>query len=274
MASSLPDIYACGSAVNIIQALSNERIWMPEPAIISRSANIAGFNAACDNPHDYEKVKPFCGTLVIQIGNNSFARTGLQDHQARMLFGDDNVLTTTVFKHSTCVKLLVNKAHNIIIGGEVFGKNGILRRIDLIAIAVREGWSCEHLIDVDMAYKSKDILSFEPLKEAATRALLAVRDRSHLVSIEQLALWLAHKKNFHLVDVGKKPALAANVQSLHMPLEHLRDRLDELPCDDPIVLYSHSGHRSYLAHMALKQRGLNNVYYLDGGIVSWKLMDF
>jgi NADPH-dependent 2,4-dienoyl-CoA reductase/sulfur reductase-like enzyme/rhodanese-related sulfurtransferase len=284
MATTLPNVYACGSAVSVPQAVTNERTWIPQPAIVLRTAHIAGYNAAIDKHETLDRLKPFCGTLISEVGDTCFARTGLQEHQARLLLGDEQVFSTTVFgsaaeawvyEQEMCVKLLVDKSHNKIIGGEVFGRQGVERRIDLLAVAVLEGWSPDQIIDLDMAYLANSGPAFDPLKEAAWRVKLALSNGSTAVSVEQLALWLANNRDFRLVDVGETPLLSSrpHTKSLHVPLENLRERLDELTnVDTPIVLYSKSGHRSYLAQMALKQRGIANVYHLDGGIATWNLM--
>jgi rhodanese-related sulfurtransferase len=151
----------------------------------------------------------------------------------------------------------------------------VLRRIDLLAVAVLEGWAPEKLIDLDMAYLANAGPAFDPLKDAAMRAKAAATQDEGFITAERLALWLADNRNFRLVDVGQTPLLSgrSGATTLHLPLENLRERLDELKGENtPIVLYSKSGHRSYLAQSALKQRGLANVYHLDGGIAIWNLL--
>lgn len=284
MATTLPNVYACGSAVSVPQAITNERIWIPQPAVVLRTAHIAGFNAASDDQAYWDRLKPFCGTLITEVGDTLFARTGLKEHEARMLLGDAQVFSTTVFgsaaeawvyEQEMCVKLIVDKSNNRVVGGEVFGRQGVERRIDLLSVAVLEGWSPEQIINLDMAYLANSGPAFDPLKDAATRAKLAIADNSSNITVEQLVLWLANNRDFRLVDVGETPLLSSRTSAtnLHMPLESLRERLNELTkLDTPIVLYSKSGHRSYLAQIALKQRGLSNVYHLDGGIATWNLV--
>lgn len=283
MATTLPNVFACGSAVSVPYAITHERRWFPQPAIVIRTAHIAGFNAAIDDFSRYDRLKPSCGTIITEVGDTLFARTGLQEHEARLAFGDDNVFVTTVFgsaaeslvyEHEMCVKLLVAKVSNRVVGGEVFGKNGVLRRIDLIGVAVLEGWPPEKLIDLDMAYLANSGPAFDPLKDAAMRAKRALVENDGAMTAERLALWLANNRNFRLVDVGEKPLLSCvDANTMHLPLENLRERLDELKSVRmPIVLFSKSGHRSYLAQVALKQRGLNEVYHLDGGVAVWNLL--
>lgn len=286
MATTLPHVFACGTAVSVPQALSHRRRWFPEPAIVLRTAHIAGFNAANEDSSLWERLKPFSGTIISEVGDTVFARTGLLEPEARLAFGDDNIFVTTVFgstslslkyQHEMCVKLLIAKNENKVLGGEIFGKNGVLRRIDLLGAAVLEGWGPEKLIDLDMAYLANAGPVFDPLKDAAMRAKAARQEHEGILSAENLALWLANNHDFRLVDVGETPLLSGrtNSKTLHVPLESLRERVDELMKEStPIVLYSKSGHRSYLARAALKQRGIDNVYHLDGGFAIWNLLTF
>lgn len=284
MATTLPNVYACGSAVSVPHAITHERRWFPQPAIVLRTAHIAGHNAAVETKNHLDRLKPFCGTIIAEVGDTVFGRTGLQEHEARRFFGEDNIFVTTVFgsaslsfeyQHEMCVKLLVALKENRVIGGEVFGKNGVLRRIDLLGVAVLEGWPPEKLIDLDMAYLANSGPAFDPLKDAAMRAQAAEVKNEGIMSAELLALWLANNRDFRLIDVGETPLLSGRsaATTMHLPLENLRERLDELKLETtPIVLYSKSGHRSYLAQAALKQRGLSNVYHLDGGYAIWNLL--
>lgn len=283
MATTLPHVYACGSSVSVPIAVTNQRKWMPHPAIVLRTAHIAGINAATTNLNRTERLKPFCGTLIVEIGETSFARTGLSEFEARLALSDDNVFVTTVFgsaedsffyQQEMCVRLLVDKAKNRVVGGEVYGQKGVLRTIDLLAVAVSEGWAPDKLIDLDMAYLMEAGPVFDPLKDAATRAKMAMLDNEQSLSAEKLALWLASDLDFRLVDVGETPLLSGRARkALHVPLENLRERLHELADNDsPIVLYSRSGYRSYLAQLLLKQRGVHNVFHLDGGLATLNLV--
>ncbi|MCA9508838.1 MAG: FAD-dependent oxidoreductase [Myxococcales bacterium] len=284
MATTLPNVYACGSSVSVPMVVTHQRKWVPHPAIVLRTAHIAGFNAAINDPALIDHLKPFCGTLYTKIHETSFARTGLSEQEARSFFREDNTFVTTVFgsaedsflcQQEMCVRLLVDKNKGCIIGGEVYGQKGVDRTIDLISVAVSEAWAPEKLVDLDMAFLLDSGPVFDPLKVAATRAKMALIEGETSISAEQLALWVASKVDFRLVDVGETAMFTGYTQKKiqHLPLESLREHLNELSKEDtPIVLYSRSGYRSYLAQRLLKQRGIKNVFHLDGGLATWNLV--
>lgn len=282
MATSLPGVFACGSTISVPYAVTNERKWIPQPAVVVRTAQIAGCNAAVTDVTKQDAIKPFSGTVIAAIGDTHFARTGLSEHEARECFGDD-VLVVTVFgtalesfsyQHEMCVKLVLDKASRRIVGGEVFGKQGVERRIDLLSVAVVEGHTPDWLLSVDMAFLEHAAVSFDPLKDAAQRAIHAMRDNVNVMTAEMLAMWLKSERDFHLVDVSDSPLLSGHIakRTTHVPLLALRTRIDELSTEKPIVLYSKSGHQSYLAHLALRQRGVEDVYHLDGGFATFQLV--
>jgi len=284
MRTTLPNVFACGSAVSVPFAVIGDRRFVPEPAIMQRTAQVAGFNAACDGSTKMDAVKPVCGSFMMPVADTSFARTGLTEQAAREHLSDDNLFVTTVFgtaelsldyQSEMCVKLIVDRSSRRIVGGEVYGRSGVERSIDLLSVAVLEGFSPERLIDIDLAYLTDASPHFDPLRDAAVRARMGLLDNTRIMSAETLALWLKNNRDFRLVDVGEAPKLSGRMatKTLHLPLEALRDRMSELLSEDsPIVLYSKSGHRSYLAQQALMQRGMTNVYHLDGGVASFDLI--
>lgn len=272
MATTLPDIFACGSAVSVPYAVINKNKWIPHPAMVQRTAQIAGKNASVDNCDKWDKVQSFCGALAVKIGDITFSRTGLSEEEAREFFINDEIFVTTTFgADDECVKLIVNKSYNEIVGGEVFGVKDVLRRIDLLSVAVTKKWSPKELIDIDMAFLSDSVVNPEPLKEAALRANAAVLDDNPIMSAEQFALWIKEQKDFLLIDVGESPLFSSGIQkkTIHIPLESLRERVADLSDSGPIILYSKSGYRSYLAQQALTQRGVKEVYHLDSGASSF-----
>jgi NADPH-dependent 2,4-dienoyl-CoA reductase/sulfur reductase-like enzyme len=271
--TTLPNVYACGMGVSVALAVSGEQTWMPHAPVMERLAHVAAHNASVPDRSVMEAIKPFCQTIVVDIGDMTFARTGLSEHEARKAVGDDHALVVTTFATSpdACIKLVLNRKNGSIIGGEVFSSQGVLRIIDLLALAVHHGFSVAKLIDVDMAQSAL----VDSLKQAALRAHQALRENLAIMSAEVLALWLASNRDFRMVLVDQAPPVLGGIAGKveHVPLEYLRERaLEFLTEDSPIVLCSRSGNSSYLAQAALVQRGVKGVYQLDGGFRNLNLI--
>lgn len=278
MATTLPHVYACGGLVAVPQVLTHDKCWLPMPSIGFRTAQIAGHNAAVSEGGFQDVFQPVAGTSIVQVAGLWFARTGLSKSEARRLYGDEQVLSVTAQGRSSelwcggqemVIKLLLHKENHTILGGEIWGEQGVERRIDMIALAVTNAFHVDQLIDADISYAPALGTAFDALKEAAMLAKLALLKESKVLSADQLALWLAEKKTFTLVDVSRTSAhqmLPNTINGVHLlPLEELRNRLDEIDKRYPVVVSSQSGRRAFLAQRLLQQKGFEEVYHLDGG---------
>lgn len=289
MQTTLPRVFACGTAVCVPHAVSRAPIWNPNAAISTKTAQVAGRSAALARQGGkLESLSPVAGTEVMEIGNVRFARTGLSDGEARSAYGGDRVLVTTVHTWSSeawigepdeqrniTVRLVVDKERDRIVGGEVWGADGVPRRIDILAAAVVEGWSPARLSTLDIAYTPAIGPALDPINAAGSVAEQALADEAWLMDAETLALKVARGEDLTLLDVGKGDRGDKHrwpKGTLHVPLEELRERVDDLPKDRPVVVLSHTGRRGHLAARILKQRGFETVHNLDGGAMSWRLM--
>lgn len=284
MMTSLGNVFACGSAISVPHASTNERIWVAQPAVIDRSAQIAGFNAVMPKSEQYESFRPVAGTQIFHVGAGWFARTGLSKAHARRMFGDDRLQITTLHSQSSerwlddealTISLLVDKENGRVLGGDIFGKSGVDRRIDLLAVAVIEGWTADRLADLDMAYSPSLGPAFDPLKEAGLLSKMALKGYTQVLENDQFAHWMASKKPckvLNIVDEATEQSSNALPGAENWNLADLRSKLETLDRSIPIILSSQTGHRSILAQRLLAQKGFKEVYHLDGGLKSWQLM--
>lgn len=288
MATTLPRVYACGTAVCVPHAVTRAHLWLPQAAIADRTAQIAGRSAAVAPDGPFESLSPVAGTSMLQIGDHMFGRTGLSDGEARSFFGGDRIQVVTIHgwtceawlgcddgSREITVRMVVDKERNVVVGGEVWGPFGAPRRLDILAAAVLEGWSPSRVAALDVAYTPEIGPAFDPINAAGTMAALTLNGEAWPMDAEQLALRLARGEDLCLVDVGRgdrgDPELWPE-GTKHIPLEDLRERAKELPTDRPIVVLSHTGRRGHLASRILKQRGFERVSHLDGGALTWRLL--
>jgi NADPH-dependent 2,4-dienoyl-CoA reductase/sulfur reductase-like enzyme/rhodanese-related sulfurtransferase len=287
MATTLPNVYACGTAVSLPHAVTRSHHWMPHADIGHRTAQIAGRSAAVEEGEFKEAMHPVAGTEILEVGEHRFGRTGLSDAEARSHLGDERVQVSTVHSWSSeawlkgdeadrhmCVRLIVDREADQVVGGEAWGTQGVPRRIDLLAAAVLEKWSPARLASLDVAYTPAIGPALDPLHAAGTVSALVLRGEAWLMDAERLALAVARDEDLTLLDVGRGDRGDLDVWpagTQHIPLEELRERLHELPRDKTTVLLSHTGRRGHLAARLLKQSGFDEVYNLDGGAMSWKL---
>lgn len=278
--TSLRDIYACGSIIDVPHAVTNQAVSVVKPCVTARTARIAGTNAASSNTSQRMVLKPSAYATVLTIGATTFARTGLSHTEARTLLGDDRTLLITACSEKSSehrevgVKLIVDKSNQTIVGGEVFGHDGVIRNIDVLSIAVAEGFGPRWIANLDRASFSASS-NANLLEEACLRAKAVIDDAVNVMTSDMLALWFASKRDFRLVDVSDTPLLSGRMaqKAMHVPLSSLQERIDELRSSSlPLVVFSDSAHESYRAQCALRQHGINDVYHLDSGVEWFHLM--
>lgn len=278
MLTTLPGVYACGSAVSVSQCLSHEKLWIPQLWMHERSAQIAGQNAAVDDAADRVSMGESAGTQLLEIGDMCFARTGLSESSARKYCGA--FFHTTVHGrisenwHSDediSLRLMVAAENGQVIGGEMWGAAGIVRRIDLVAVAVAERWSVERLADLEMAYAPRFGAALDPLKEAARQAVGLLKQENKQISVDTMALWMAQGKNFEWLHVGDDLADGVPTGAQTMSLDTLRQNVLSLNIANHMVITSKSGRKAKIAQQILSNHGHQNIGVLDGGLISWSL---
>jgi NADPH-dependent 2,4-dienoyl-CoA reductase/sulfur reductase-like enzyme/rhodanese-related sulfurtransferase len=279
MQTTLPGVYACGTAVSVVHAVTRAPLWVPQAAIAARTAQVAGRNAAAGEAR--EQMPPLAGSALFVVGDQRFARTGLSETEARQLLGDDRVVVITIHGYAgepwiggdaMCVRLVVDRNKNVVVGGELWGKEGVPRRIDLLSAAVEAGWSPQRIADLDLAYAPTLGPALDPLHAAGLFASLTLSGEARPISAEVLALRMLRGEALAIVDVSR-PGQGAKwpAGTLSVPLESLRERLADIPRDKPVVLVSQTGQRAFQAWRILKQRGFANAQHLDGGWYSFSL---
>lgn len=289
MQTTLPGVFACGTAVSVVHAVTRAPLWVPQAAVAARSARIAGRNAALfarraaapdGTSAAQETMPPLAGSALYLVGEQRFARTGLSETEARTVLGDERVVVITIHGYAgepwvggdaICVRLVVDRQKNAVVGGELWGREGVPRRIDLLGAAVEGGWSPMRLADLDMAYAPTLGPAMDPLQQAGLFAALTLSGEARPISAEALALRVL-KGGVQIIDVSREGQRASwPAGTLGIPLESLRDRLGEVARDRPVVLVSQTGQRAWQAFRILRQRGVSDVQHLDGGWMSFAL---
>jgi pyruvate/2-oxoglutarate dehydrogenase complex dihydrolipoamide dehydrogenase (E3) component/rhodanese-related sulfurtransferase len=283
LATTVPSVFACGSAIKVPFVLTDERKWLLSSNVCQMTAMTAGNNAASTHALR-DIVKPFCNTLVLDAHDVQFARTGLCDEEARSHLGDDHLVALTVYDESEtarqkpayCVRLLFDAKTNSLVGAEIYGSRNVIGHITLLSEAVRGSFTPERLLDIDIVSQDDNELSLDPLRDAALRAQFHFAHRAPIMSAETLAFWIKSNRDFRLVDVSDAPIFSARSipRVMHLPLQQLQERLAELPRDDetPLVICSGSSEQGQRAQRALLHAGVKNVYNLDGGLTTFSLL--
>ena len=272
-ATSLPHVWAGGGSVAVTHAVSGWPIWLPRPAIADKTAQVAGTSAAGGTA----RMVPVVNTVIVRAGDLTLGRTGLLWEEAGAFAGKE--VGAVEVHGSSCdrylapsqplsVTLTFHKGDGRILGAEVVGRAGVDKRVDVLSAAIAGGLTVETLSLLDLAYAppyatARDAIHLAGHAAAAARAGLA---RPWLA--EELS---AGKASVHVVEVEPERGRAGEMgDALEVPFRQLRERLDSLPRDKPLVFVSETGRLGYLAARLARQRGFRDAGYLVGGLLSWR----
>jgi NADPH-dependent 2,4-dienoyl-CoA reductase/sulfur reductase-like enzyme/rhodanese-related sulfurtransferase len=274
--TSDPSIWAAGDMNEIVHKVSGRKVRVPLAGPANRQGRIAASNALGMTM----KYTGAMGSSVVKIFDATAASTGLTETAAREAGFDAGAAIVVKDHHAgyfpgakeLVLKIVYDRTSARLLGGQAFGEEGVEKRIDALAVALQGKLTLHDLAEVDLAYAPPYSSANDPLNHAAFVGLNDISGYSPLVSAAELKRLLA-------AESGERP-LVLDVRNLneyelshlrgalHVPLDDLRFRLDEVPRDRPVIVYCRSGFRSHLALRILKENGWADVRNLTGGYVA------
>ncbi|MCL2471158.1 MAG: FAD-dependent oxidoreductase [Propionibacteriaceae bacterium] len=276
--TNLPDVYAVGDATLSVDAVTGKRrpIQLAGPA--NRAGRlvadaIAGTFTARPTPHPL-------GTAIVRVGSLTAAMTGAN----RATLDDTGRNYTTIHTHpgnhagyfpgSTQMHLMVHVDldSGLILGAQGVGGEGVDKRLDILATAMRAGLTAPGLMDLDLCYSPPYGAAKDPITMVGMVADNVVTGQTRLWHPEQLD-W-ARSQDVLLLDVRSESEFASGhlPEAVNIPHTKLRSRLDEvrqLVAGRPVAVMCQSGVRSYIAHRVLVAAGFDSAT-LSGGMLTLK----
>ena len=163
------------------------------------------------------------------------------------------------------IKVLFDLNNGNILGAQIIGKNGVDKRIDVLATSIRGEMTVYDLQYLDLAYSPPYGSGKDPIN------MIGFIATNVLENLVKIAHWDSLKEGDILLDVRSPLEVAAGPveRSINIPLDELRNRLKDLPKDKPIKVFCQVGLRSYIACRILSQNGFD-AYNLSGGYLTYK----
>lgn len=274
--TSVPGIWAAGDMVEVSRRVDGARVRIPLAGPANRQGRIAAVNALGGSM----RYAGALGTSVFKAMEYTFAMTGLSEEAARRAGID--VRSATIHKGSHAgyypgaeelsVKLIYDRTSHRLLGVQAFGKEGVEKRVDVAAAALAGRLTLEDLAELDLSYAPPYSSANDPLNVAAFAALNDLSGYSPSVTVEE-AIRLIEGGSALVLDVRTYGDYAKGslADSIHIPVDELRDRMDEVPADRSILIVSKAGFEGHIAVRQLLQNGFENVKYVSGGITSIRL---
>lgn len=273
--TSQKDIFAVGDAIVVKQEITGQ------DALISLAspANRQGRQVADVIAGLGRTNKGSIGTAIVRAFDMTAASTGLSErilsmnqlpYKALHVSGKDHAGYYPGATDMT-LKLLFDPNTGKIYGAQGVGKKGIDKRIDILATAIKGNLTVFDLPELEFTYAPPFGSAKDPVNMLGYAALNLIEGLSDNVQWYQLEDELAKGKKF--LDVrtsGEFQSGRLKVDTIHIPLNELRECLDELDKNQAYIVSCHSGLRSYIAERILKQAGFT-VKNLDGAYSLYKM---
>ena len=270
MQTSDSDIYAVGDAVEYAHPITGEP-WLnllAGPA--NRQARVAADNMVQDNVEAYEGS---IGTAVAKVFGLTVASTGLPAKQLKQRGIAYDSSTTTSASHASyypgsfplTTKLTFDPKTGRLYGAQCLGHDGADKRIDQLALIIKKKGSVADLMALEQAYAPPFSSAKDPIAIAGYVAGNIINGSMPVIYWRELRD--ADRKAITIIDTRTKEeyALGAIDGAINIPLDDLRDHIDEIPHDKPIIVYCAVGLRGYLAQRILLGHGFTDVRNLSGG---------
>lgn len=271
--TSDPSIYAVGDAIEVADFISGQNALIPLAGPANRQGRMAADNIA-GRGAKFARVQ---GASIVKAFGLTAASVGANEKRLKA----QGVAYEKVYVHpashasyypgasTLSIKLLFSVPDGKILGAQAVGRDGVDKRIDVIATAQRLGATVEDLSQLELCYAPPFSSAKDPVNVAGFAALAVLGGDVRLTHWDQVAKEVEH--GALLVDVRTPREVAAGRigDGLHIPVDQLRARLDELPRERPLILYCTSGLRSYVAARALSQLGYT-VSNISGGYLTWR----
>ncbi len=171
-------------------------------------------------------------------------------------------------------KLIFQVPTGKVLGAQAIGRGNVDKRVDVIATAIKFGATVDDLRDLELCYAppfgtAKDVVNFAGY--VATNLLHGEFKQVREKDIRDLV-----KKGACIIDVREKKEyeLSHIIGAKNIPLSEIRQRINEIPKDEPVYLQCRSAQRSYNALMALKHLGYENVYNVSGGFMGISFYEY
>lgn len=270
--TSDPDIYAAGDAIEVTDTILGTPAVIPLAGPANRQGRIVADNLAGIS----SKYGSTQGTAIVKVFDMTGGVTGATEKtliKARRKF-------SKIYIHPSghagyypgtapmSIKLTFDPDTEKILGAQVVGFDGVDKRLDVFATAIRAGMTVYELKDLELSYAPPYGSAKDPVNMAGFVAENLLKGNVEFWYAED---YPKKTESGLILDVrGPQEFESWHIPgAINIPLGKLRKQIKEIPTDKPIFVYCKVGFRSYLAYRLLKQNGISRVNTLAGGSLTF-----
>lgn len=268
METSVPNIYAVGDAVAVKNFITGEDAHIPLAGPANKQARIAADNICRIN----SSYKGSLGTSVIKIFSLTAASTGINEKTAKAAGIDFEKVILSPMSHAgyypggkvMTMKVLFERKTFRLLGAQIIGYDGVDKRIDIIATAIKAGMNATELKELELSYAPPYSSAKDPVNMAGfmidnvANGTLKQWFISDLENLPKSGCTLLDTRTVREFERGHIEGFK------NIPVDELRERLPEIEKEKPVYVICQSGLRSYIASRILEGSGFT-AYNFAGG---------
>lgn len=268
--TSEKDIYAVGDAIEFPHPISGKPWlnYLANPA--NRQGRIVADNMVFGNNTKYEGA---IGTSIAKVFDMTVASTGLAGKKLKQL----EISYSASWTHSgsnagyypdalpLSIKLTFDPTSGKLYGGQCIGYKGVDKRIDQIALLIKNGGTIYDLIQVEHTYAPPFSSAKDPIAIAGYVASNIISGQMPVLSWREMLASNPNEVLFLDVRTTQEFSMGSIPGAINIPLDDLRKRINEVPKNKPVYIFCAIGLRGYLALKILMANGYSNVKNLSGG---------
>lgn len=269
MQTNDPEIYAIGDAVETTEFVTKQKTYIPLAGPANKQGRIVADNI-CGINSEYKDTQ---GSAIIKIFDMTVAITGITESFAKANnINYDKVFTLSASHagyypggNNMSIKTLFEKNTGKILGAQIVGYDGVDKRCDVLGVAIRAGLTAFDLTELEMCYappygSAKDPVNF--VGYVIENILTGKVKNYHWHDVD----YIQNQSNITILDVrSDEEYITGNIEgSINIPLENLREKINELDKNKRIYINCLSGLKSYIACRTLQSNGYE-CYNLSGG---------
>ncbi|CUO01672.1 FAD-dependent oxidoreductase [Clostridium disporicum] len=274
------DIYAVGDVIEVYNALT----CMSTKLSLAGPAQKAARTVADHINGKTTANKGYIGSSAIKVFDYNAASTGLNESLIKVLdmkikYDIVRIIPSDkvgIMPDSSPMhfKLIFEVPTGRVLGAQAIGKGDAIKRIDVIATAIKFGATVEDLKDLELCYAppfgtAKDVVNYAGY--VASNLLNGEFKQVNVDKVRELV-----EEEAYIIDVRERMEYEnGHIKgAINIPLSELRDRVNEIPKDRPVYLHCRTGQRSYNAVLALQNLGFGNVVNITGSYLALSYYEY
>ena len=283
MQTSDPHIFAGGDCVEIPNLLTGKPGYFPSGSLTNRQGRVIGTNLAGGNA----RFEGAVGTFIIKVFEMSLASAGMSLKTAKGAGWDALSVFVSQFdrahfypeKGLMYMELIVDRKTEKVLGVQGLGSttDAVFARVNAVAAILKYGPVTADISNLELLYAPPFSAAMDIVNALGNTAENVLKGKNKFIDVDQFAKWWQDRDGSDAVFLdcrgwgNAKPFAEKYPEDWKsIPQDELKQRMDEVPKDKPLVLICNTGVRSYEAQLNLRQKGITDTYNLQGGMATVK----